>query len=285
MTEKKGRLAGKVAVITGAGRGIGRGIALHCAKEGMKVVLAGFGMESLTKTAADLEALGAETLIVQTDVSQVEQVENLAAATVEAFGQVDLLVNNAGAAGPGKTLEITLDDWNWIMGVNFYGVLYCLRAFVPRMIKREQPSHVVNVSSLSGVVPGRGPYGVSKHAVVALTESLYYDLAELAPHVKVSVLCPGWVATEFYRVGQSRPERFKGEVTEVTEEHRKNWRASLDGGITTEKTAQILFDGLAQDQLYIGLQGFREAGQDVGEVVMARAQNIVQEKNPLIPSS
>ena len=121
----------KVAVITGAGRGIGRGIALRCAKEGMKVVLAGFGMESLTRTAADLDALGAETLIVQTDVSQVEQVENLAAATVEAFGHVDLLVNNAGVAQPGKSLEITLDDWNWVMGVNFYGVLYCLRAFVP----------------------------------------------------------------------------------------------------------------------------------------------------------
>jgi NAD(P)-dependent dehydrogenase (short-subunit alcohol dehydrogenase family) len=275
----------KVAVITGAGRGIGRGIALHCAKEGMKVVLAGFGMESLTKTAADLEALGAETLIVQTDVSQVEQVENLAAATVEAFGQVDLLVNNAGAAQPGKTLEITLDDWNWIMGVNFYGVLYSLRAFVPRMIERQQPSHVVNVSSLAGVTRGSGPYGVSKHAVVALTESLYHDLAESAPQVKVSVLCPGWVATEFSRVDQSRPERFKGEVTEVTEEQRKKWRASLAGGITIEKTAQILFDGLEQNQLYIGVQGFREAGQDVGESVTARAQNIVQEKNPLISSS
>ena len=98
---------GKVAVITGAGRGIGRGIALRCAKEGMKVVLAGFGMEPLTRTAADLEARGAETLIVQTDVSQAEQVENLAAATIEAFGQVDLLVNNAGGAQPGKTLDLT----------------------------------------------------------------------------------------------------------------------------------------------------------------------------------
>ena len=186
----------KVAVITGAGRGIGRGIALRCAKEGMKVVLAGFGMESLTRTAADLEALGAETLIVQTDVSQVEQVENLAAATIEAFGQV-----------------------------------------------------------------------------------------ESAPHVKVSVLCPGWVATEFYRVDQSRPERFKGETTGVTEKHRENWRGWLAAGITTDQAAQILFDGLAQNKLYIGPQGFREAGQDVGEKVKNRAQNIVQEKNPLISSS
>ena len=273
----------KVAVITGAGRGIGRGIALRCAKEGMKVVLAGFGMESLTRTAADLDALGAETLIVQTDVSQVEQVENLAAATVEAFGHVDLLVNNAGVAQPGKSLEITLDDWNWVMGVNFYGVLYCLRAFVPGMIKRKQPSRVVNVSSLSGVLPGGGSYGVSKHAVLVLTESLYQDLAESAPHVKVSALCPGWVATEFYRVDQSRPERFKGETTEVTDEHRETWRGWLTAGITTDQLAQILFDGLARDQLYIGVQGFRETGQDVGDKVMARAQNIVQEKNP--PSS
>ena len=273
----------KVAVITGAGRGIGRGIALRCAKEGMKVVLAGFGMESLTRTAADLDALGAETLIVQTDVSQVEQVENLAAATVEAFGHVDLLVNNAGVAQPGKSLEITLDDWNWVMGVNFYGVLYCLRAFVPGMIKRKQPSRVVNVSSLSGVLPGGGSYGVSKHAVLVLTESLYQDLAESAPHVKVSALCPGWVATEFYRVDQSRPERFKAETTEVTDEYRETWRGWLTGGITTDQLAQILFDGLARDQLYIGVQGFREAGQDVGDKVMARAQNIVQEKNP--PSS
>ena len=132
---------------------------------------------------------------------------------------------------------------------------------------------------------GSGPYGVSKHAVVVLTESLYHDLAESAPHVKVSVLCPGWVATEFSRVDQSRPERFKGETTELTEEYREKWRGWLAGGITIEKAAQILFDGLAQDQLYIGVQGFREAGQDVGEQVTVRAQNIVQEKNPLISSS
>ena len=121
---------GKVAVITGAGRGIGRGIALRCAKEGMKVVLAGFGMEPLTRTAADLEALGAETLIVQTDVSEAEQVENLAAATIEAFGQVDLLVNNAGVAQPGKTLELTLDDWHWVMGGQFLrsGSMACVRS-------------------------------------------------------------------------------------------------------------------------------------------------------------
>ena len=151
------------------------------------------------------------------------------------------------------------------------------------VLNRTEDAIATNVSSLSGVLPGGGSYGVSKHAVLVLTESLYQDLAESAPHVKVSALCPGWVATEFYRVDQSRPERFKGETTEVTDEHRETWRGWLTAGITTDQLAQILFDGLARDQLYIGVQGFRETGQDVGEKVMARAQNIVQEKNP--PSS
>ena len=119
-------------------------------------------------------------------------------------------------------------------------------------------------------------------AVLVLTESLYRELAESAPHVKVSVLCPGWVATEFYRVDQSRPERFKGATTEVTDEYRETWRGWLTAGITTDQLAGILFDGLAHDQLYIGVQGFRAAGQDLGESIMARAQNIVQEKNPPI---
>ena len=204
---------GKVAVITGAGRGIGRGIALHCAQLGMKIVLAGIGMESLTKTAADLEALNAETLIVQTDVSQLEDIEILADECYTKFGAVDLLVNNAGVAVPVSVLDSTLDDWNWVMNVNFYGVLYGVRVFVPRLIKQATPSHVVNVSSLSGIAPGGSSYGVSKHAVVVLTESLYFELADSAPQVKVSVYCPGWVDTEFDRIDRSRPDRFKGNAT------------------------------------------------------------------------
>jgi NAD(P)-dependent dehydrogenase (short-subunit alcohol dehydrogenase family) len=165
--------SGRVAVITGAGRGIGRGIALQCAKESMKVVLAGIGMESLTKTAADLKAMGAETLIVQTDVSLLADVVNLTEKSFEAFGAVHLLVNNAGVGAPGTVWKISMDDWHWVMGVNFYGVLYGVRAFIPRMIEQDTACHIVNVSSIAGVVEARGSYDVSKHAVVALTESLY----------------------------------------------------------------------------------------------------------------
>jgi NAD(P)-dependent dehydrogenase (short-subunit alcohol dehydrogenase family) len=247
----------KVAVITGAGRGIGRGIALHCAQQGMKIVLAGIGMESLTKTAADLKALNAETLIVQTDTSQLEDIENLADKCYAKFGVVDLLVNNAGVAVPASILGSTLDDWNWVMNVNFYGVLYSVKVFVPRLMEQATTSHVVNVSSLSGIAPGGSSYGVSKHAVVVLTESLYFELANSAPHVKFSVYCPGWVDTEFDRVDRSRPERFKGSATTPNEEQRASWRESLSKGHSINEAAQFLFDGIAQDKLYIGPQAFQ----------------------------
>ena len=271
---------GKVAVITGAGRGIGRGIALHCAQEGMKVVLAGIGLESLSKTAADLQALGAEVLIVQTDVSQLAAVENLAEQSFATFGAVDLLVNNAGVAVPVSVLESTFDDWNWVMQVNFYGVLYGVKVFVPKMMKQKSQSYVVNVSSLSGIAPGGGSYGVSKHAVVVLTESLHFDLAKSAPQINFSVYCPGWVDTELDQIERSRPDRFKGNITTINEELQANWRASLAGGYTIEEAAQILFDGLKAHKLYIGPQAFAEQLPDFAEVVRTRTENILTEVNP-----
>ena len=270
----------KVAVITGAGRGIGRGIALRCAQEGMKVVLAGIGMESLTKTAADLQALGAETLIVQTDVSQLPDMENLAEKSYEAFGKVDLLVNNAGVAVLASVLDSTIDDWNWVMNVNFFGVLFGVKTFIPRMMEQTTDCHVVNVSSLSGIGMGGGSYGVSKHAVVVLTESLYQELAETASHIKMSVFCPGWVSTEFYRIENSRPERFKTKTTQLNDEERTNWRASLSQGISIEEAAGILFEGLHSNKLYIGPQAYqnRQPGSIAG--ARNRIENILNERNP-----
>lgn len=277
---------GKVAVITGAGRGIGRGIALRCAQEGMRIVLAGIGMESLTKTAADLEAMGAETLIVQTDVSQEADVEALAKKSFASFGAVDLLVNNAGVAVPVSVLKSTMDDWNWVMNVNFYGVLYGVRAFIPRMMEQKTTSHVVNVSSLFGLTSGRhGSYDVSKHAVVVLTETLYHELANTAPHIHLSVYCPGWVDTEFYRVDESRPERFRANATVLTDEARANWRRKLAVGISVEESARILFDGLQNDRLYIGTKAFQEQMPEIADVLRERTENIVNEYNPVLPET
>jgi NAD(P)-dependent dehydrogenase (short-subunit alcohol dehydrogenase family) len=271
---------GKVAVITGAGRGIGRGIALRCAQQGMKIVLAGFGMESITKTAADLQAMGAETLIVQTDVSLLSDVENLAEKSYAAFGVVDLLVNNAGVAAPGSVLNNTMDDWNWVMNVNFYGVLYGVKTFIPRMMEQPTTSRVVNVSSLSGTEAGGGSYGVSKHAVVVLTESLYFELAESAPQVKISAYCPGWVNTELDTIDRSRPDRFKTNATAMTDEQRTRWRASLDGGFSIEESAQVLFEGIQNDRLYIGPRAFEVQPPSIAGLVRERTENILNEQNP-----
>lgn len=275
---------GKVAVVTGAGRGIGRGIALHCAQQGMKVVLAGIGLESLTRTASDLEAMNAKTHIVQTDVSQLEDVENLANECYSKFGSVDLLVNNAGVTVPASVLDSTLDDWNWVMNVNFYGVLYSTRVFVPRLMEQETASQVVNVSSLSGIAPGGSSYGVSKHAVVVLTESLYFELADSAPHIKFSVYCPGWVDSEFDRIDHSRPDRFKGKATIPNEQQRAGWREALSKGHSIQEAAQFLFDGLANDKLYIGPQAFQTQLPEFADEVRNRTENILNEVNPEKPA-
>ena len=267
-------------MITGAGRGIGRGIAMRCAQEGMKIVLAGIGIESLTRTEADLKALGAETLIVQTDVSDRSALENLADQSYAAFGSVDLLVNNAGVASPGSVLGSTYDDWDWVIGVNLYGVLYGIKVFVPRMIAQKSECHVVNVASISGVLPGGGSYGVTKQGVIVLSESLYYDLAESAPQVKISALCPGWVASEFYRVGESRPDRYQTEATLPTEEEKTQWQKSIEGGISIEAAADILFAGMANDQLYIGVREFEPTTPGLAADVRRRTEHMLAGSNP-----
>ena len=272
----------KVAVITGAGRGIGRGISLRCAKEGMKIVLAGIGMESLNKTTADLEAFGAETLTVQTDVSILEDVENLATKSYEHFGAVHLLVNNAGVASPGSVLESSLDDWRWVMDVNFYGVLYCVRSFIPRMIEQDSGTRIVNVSSLAGIAQGGASYGVSKHGVVVLTESLYNELANQGSKVKVSVYCPGWVSTEFDTIARSRPERYKKSMVDRSDEYRKGWRNALKNGISIEDSANIVFEGIKKDQLYIGPKQFQAYDKTIADHVRIRTENILMGTNPEI---
>lgn len=269
---------GQTAVITGAGRGIGRGIALRCAQEGMNVVLAGYTLEPLNTTARELEALGVKTLVVQTDVSLPDQVQNLAEQSFAEFGEVHLLVNNAGVANPGKLLEISMDDWQWVMGVNFYGVLYGMRAFAPRMVAQESKSRIVNVSSISGLVPATSSYGVSKHAVVALTEAYYQEFAEDAPHVHITTYCPGWVSTELDTVARSRPAQY-GENPPLTEETKQGWRESLAGGVSTEEAADFLFAGMVEDKLYIGPRAFEPQLEGVREVIARRSRNIADEVN------
>src|SRR5215831_13355553 len=183
---------GKVAVVTGAASGIGRALAEGCVREGMKVVLADVEVESLTKTEASMKAAGATVLAVRTDVSQARDIEALAQKTLDAFGAVHLLCNNAGVWTGASIWESTIADWEWVLGVNLWGVIHGVRFFVPVMLAQDTECHIVNTASIAGLIayPGAGIYKVTKHGVVTLSETLYYELAERGAKVHVSILCP-----------------------------------------------------------------------------------------------
>jgi NAD(P)-dependent dehydrogenase (short-subunit alcohol dehydrogenase family) len=279
---------GKVAVITGAGRGIGRGIALRCGKEGMQVVLAGSNLNSLQNTETELKNKGASTLIVRTDVSKRGEVENLLAETLRVFGKVHLLVNNAGVGVIYKSvLESNYTDWDWVMGVNFNGVLYGVKTFLPTMIQQSEECYIVNISSLNGIVAGEpmfASYSASKQAVVGLTEALFSELAKSAPHVHLSVYCPGQVRTNLAESERNYPTDAADKL-QITPERQvgiEGLKKDLSVGIPIDKAADILFAGLRENKLYIGPLGFLEQFPDLPTWIRARSENIINENNPIL---
>ena len=272
----------KVAVITGAGRGIGRGIAARCAHEGMKVILAGIGMESLSRTEADLKAQGATVMSVQTDVSQVADIERLAEETLGAFGSVDVLVNNAGVIVKKNTTEHTLADWQWVIDVNLWGVIYGVHVFLPIMREQATPCHIVNLASTGGLTTGASDpsYYVTKHAVVALSESLHKELHKANTQVVVSVFCPGYVQSDLADADRNRPAHLRTPPSDDAFE--AELKARIEGfgirvatGITPSEAADHLFHGLRQDQFYI------LSHPKVKDGVQRRMEDILQERNPL----
>ena len=208
---------GTVAVITGAASGIGRGIANRAVKEGMKVVLADIEAEALFRTEKELKASGTTILPILTDVSKAEDVANLAQKTIEEFGEVHLLFNNAGTAPYGITWECSLSDWKWIMDVNLWGVIHGVRTFIPLMLKQDNECHIVNTASLSGLMAneiGQGMYIVTKYGVVGLTEIIAKELSLLKSKIKVHALCPGMVKTKIIDCERNRPAEFCNDITE-----------------------------------------------------------------------
>ena len=186
---------GTVAVVTGAGSGIGLALANGFAAAGCTLVLADVQDDALAAAEAEIRLHGVDTLAVRTDVSKVEQVDALAAATIERFGAVHVLCNNAGVAGKGDPWFGGIESWQWVMGVNFWGVVHGIRAFLPH-IAASGTGHIVNTASMAGLMPGFSPaYDASKHAVVAISEGLYSTLRTAGLPIGVSCLCPGWIRT------------------------------------------------------------------------------------------
>ena len=274
----------KVAVITGAASGIGRALAARCVREGMRVVLADIEDDTLARTARELEETGADVLAVQTDVSRAEDVEKLAHKTLERFGAVHLLFNNAGVIVGGRLWEHSLDDWQWILNVNLLGVIHGVRTFVPLMLEQDVPCHLVNTASIAGLIapPHQGIYNVTKHGVVAITETLYRELAEMGTQLKVSALCPSHVRTRIYDAERNRPAGASGPMptpaleaiwTEVDERYR-----DYGGMLSPEQIADRTFEAIRDERLYILTH------PELNPMLAERTEAMIAGRNPMIVS-
>jgi NAD(P)-dependent dehydrogenase (short-subunit alcohol dehydrogenase family) len=253
-------LSGKVAVVTGAASGIGLALATRFAEEGMRLVLADVEAAPLEAARAALAARGAKAIAVGTDVSREENVKRLADAAFEAWGGVHVLCNNAGVSGgfgADGVWNVPAEDWEWVLGVNFSGVLYGIRQFVPRMLARSEAGHIVNTASVAGLVTGAtgAPYSVSKHGVVALSEHLYKDLKARGAKLSASVLCPGWVDTKILDSARNRPDESEpaGEAQATPEQLARlaAVRAFLKAGFRPEAIAGLVVDAIRSDTFYI----------------------------------
>ena len=260
-----------VAVVTGAASGIGRGMAERFAAEGMSVVLADIEEEPLAELEIDLKRKGTTILSVRTDVSKATDVENLAERTYDAFGSVHILCNNAGVVCSRPIWEHTIEDWEWVLGVNLWGVIHGIRSFVPRMLAQETKCHIVNTASILGMVrgPGEGIYKVTKHGVVVLSETLADELAQKGSEIQVHVLCPGWVRTGILESDRNRPDKPQKPSVESISGVR-NVRLEMEAGMSPEEVADHVYKAIQTGTFYI----FTHPEQK--ELVQERMENIIK---------
>ncbi|MFZ0752206.1 MAG: SDR family NAD(P)-dependent oxidoreductase [Trebonia sp.] len=274
---------GKVAVVTGAASGIGLGLSERLAAEGMHVVMADVEEPALAKAASALAGNGASVLPVLTDVADPAAVDALRDSAVAAFGAVHVVCNNAGVGGPhGALWECPPGEWDWVLGVNLGGVINGVRTFMPLLLEQDA-GHMVNTSSIFGVFAGTlGPYGVSKHAVAALTETLYFNLKSLGvSHVGVSVLCPGAVRTNFGTSARNRPSWAGPPVVrgEAEQESAERFDRLSATGASPAEVAAIVVDGIRARRFYL------LTSENRNEAVTRRGEEIVAGGPPEPPVS
>lgn len=274
-------LKDKVAVITGAADGIGKALALKGAAEGMKLVLADIDTGKLDRFVTELTAGGTTAIGIRIDVSRADEVEALADLAYDTFGAVHLLVNNAGVALAKNAWETTPKDWEWVMGVNLYGVTNGLSAFIPRMLAAGEEGHVVNTASIAGLLsePSMAAYNVSKFGVVTLSEGLHHDLTLRQAKIRVSVLCPAWVRTRIAEADRHRPADERIDLTrldKVTAATGLSMFKAVQAGVEPEEIADATFAAIRDNRFYIITHPQTKAG------IRTRMEDILQERQPTL---
>jgi NAD(P)-dependent dehydrogenase (short-subunit alcohol dehydrogenase family) len=279
---------GKTAVLTGAGSGFGLECARIAAARGMQLVLVDVQQDALDRARAEMEAAGAQVLARRIDVSDAVQMEALSAAVQDRFGAPHLVFNNAGVGAGGLVWENSVADWQWVLGVNLWGVVHGVRLFTPMMLAaaKGDPAyrgHIVNTASMAGLLapPNMGIYNVSKHAVVSLTETLYQDLRLVSDQVSASLLCPFFVPTGISQSHRNRP----GDAAAAAPTHSQRIGQAMSdkavgsGRVTAAEVAQKVFDAVAADSFYIFSHPQALAS------VQTRMEDVVQGRNPSDPFS
>ncbi|MFC7462749.1 SDR family oxidoreductase [Hydrogenophaga defluvii] len=282
ITEFKGR----TAVITGAGSGFGLEVARIAASRGMHLVLLDVQQDALDAAQAELEATGAQVLAQRVDVSSAEHMAALAEAVLARFGAPHLVFNNAGVGSGGLIWENSVKDWEWVLGVNLWGVIHGVRLFTPMMLAaaKADPAwrgHIVNTASMAGLLtpPNMGVYNVSKHAVVALSETLYQDLRLVTDQIGASVLCPYFVATGIHQSDRNRPQDMADEKPTASQlvNQAMTGKAVSSGKVTAAQVAQKVFAALEADQFYIFSHPHALGN------VQTRMEDVLQARNPTDP--
>jgi len=279
---------GKTAVITGAASGFGLESSRIAARRGMNVVMVDVQPDALEVSAAEIRGLGAQVLPMKVDVSKADQVDRLAAATMERFGAPSIVFNNAGVGSGGLVWENSLKDWEWVLGVNVMGVVHGVRAFTPLMLAaaKQDPAyegHVINTASMAGMVnpPNMGVYNVSKHAVTSLSETLYQDLVLISDQVHAHLLCPFFVPTGITTSERNRPADVTDASAKVTKSQliskAMSDKAVGSGKVTAAMVAQYVFDAIDENRFYIFSHPKALKG------LQTRLEDVMQLRNPTDP--
>ncbi|MHA1802902.1 MAG: SDR family NAD(P)-dependent oxidoreductase, partial [Promethearchaeota archaeon] len=253
----------------------------------MKIVLADIEEEALKQTEEELKQAGSHVLSVIVDVSKLHDIENLAKKTIDEFGEVHLLCNNAGVGAGCFLWECDIHDWNWVMGVNLWGVIYGIRTFVPIMLQQDNECHIVNTASVAGILPGEpanGIYSITKHGVVALSESLRAAFDYLKCKIGISVLCPGIVKTRITNCERNRPQEFRG-INYISSQERliqkhpeiekyvDNYIKAFEKGTSPDQAGDIVFESIKRKIFYI----FTETGFSWKKLMEARFNSIIKD--------